>query len=205
MSASLSPSASQSKSPSTSLSPSKSASPSASLSISPSGSLSISPSASTSISPSGSASPSASVSPSNSPSPSLGMLAEQVTAGYDPATGKAWLEDVRVLEYTWESAGDDLILRIPASLHEQIFITDVRHLVRTAFAGGTPAIDIGDGTTADFFIAAAGIAETTVNNLARAKLGKKLKANGQVKITLSGSLTAGAGTLFVKMFRWAQT
>jgi hypothetical protein len=135
----------------------------------------------------------------------LGLLDEQLTAGYDPAAGKVYLEDVRVLEYTWESSGEGLILRVPASPSEQIFVTDLVHLVTTAFAGGTPLIDIGDGTTADFFIAQAAITATAAGNLARAKLGKKLVANGQVKITLSASLSAGAGTVEVKFFRRPQT
>jgi hypothetical protein len=45
------------------------------------------------------------------------------------------------------------------------------------------------------------VTEGTAGDLARSVAGAKLTANAQVKLTLSASLAAGAGTLFVRLFR----
>lgn len=130
----------------------------------------------------------------------------------NPDNGKSYLPEVLKLDYTWESTGEGLILRIPASAAYPVFLFDVAHIVRVLFSGGTPAIDVGDGTTADGYIKAASITEGTAGDLAYARdkanaevisEGKYLTANAQIKVTLSASLAAGAGTVLAFLYRMA--
>jgi len=130
----------------------------------------------------------------------------------NPDSGKSYLPEVLKLDYNWDSAGEDLILRIAADAAHPVLLFDVAHIVRVLFSGGTPAIDVGDGTTADGYIKAASITEGSAGDLAYARdvansevlaEGKYLTANAQVKVTLSVSLAAGAGTVLAFLYRMA--
>lgn len=128
-----------------------------------------------------------------------GAISLQNRPTRDPDDGKAYIEETLVFEYAYADTG--LTVYIPASAEDPVYLVEVLHLVRTAFSGGTPAVDVGDGTTADKYIAASAVTEATAGNLARSIVGAKLVANALVVITLSASLSAGAGTLFLRLFR----
>jgi len=134
----------------------------------------------------------------------------QNNATRDPAAGKVLVEDVLRLNFIFSAAGAALQLAIPASVEEPIFLDEVIFIVTTAFAGGTPSIDVGDGTTADAYIATADITETSLGDVSRSLTAAQPKADGEyltaerrVTVTLSASLTAGAGTVLARIFRLA--
>lgn len=119
----------------------------------------------------------------------------------DPANSLSNLEEVALLEYNY----NDSVLEIEfkASVQEPIYLLEVGHIVLTAFSGGTPAIDVGDGTTSDKYIGSASVTEGTAGNRVVSAVGAKLTARGVVKVTLSASLAAGKGLLFCKFVRGA--
>lgn len=130
----------------------------------------------------------------------------------DPDKGKAILPEVLKLEYAYNSTGSALELDIPASADEPVLLWDVAHIVRTAFAGGTPSIDVGDGSDADAYVDTLSITETSAGNIAYARdnanseakaKGEYLTANRKITVTLSASLTAGAGTVLAFIYRTA--
>lgn len=131
--------------------------------------------------------------------PLVSLVTDQAYAGRDPSTGLVSQEDVVAFEYAWDST--NLQVTINASPDHPVYVAEVSHLVRTAFAGGTPSIEVGDGTTAAKYIATAAITETLADNLARSITGKKFTAPFVVLVTLSASLSAGAATVFVRLLR----
>ena len=131
-----------------------------------------------------------------------GLLGVQRQATRDPDDGKAWLEETRILEYDWQDTGEGLKLRIPASAAKPVYVVEVLHQVLTAFDGGTLAIDVGDGSDADFYLENTNnISPATIGHLCRNIRGKKLVANAVIEVTLNASLTVGAAALIVRLFR----
>jgi hypothetical protein len=120
-----------------------------------------------------------------------------------PSAGKVNLVDFIVLDYDYNST--TLEIDLPASPSGPMYLLDVKHLVRTAFAGGTPQIDIGDGTTTNKYLTHSQITATTAGDFQTLSSGQKVSAKlvaaAKIVITLSASLTAGAGTLIVEVFR----
>jgi len=77
-------------------------------------------------------------------------------------------------------------------------------VVTTLFAGGTPSIDIGDGTTTDGWIDTTAITEATAGtyadvDAAYAVTGKYYSAADTIDAVVSASLTAGNAYVFVYM------
>jgi len=76
--------------------------------------------------------------------------------------------------------------------------------VETAFAGGTPSIDIGDGSDTDGWIDTTDITETTIGTYsstaaAYAVTGKYYSAADTIDAVVSASLTAGSARVMVQM------
>ena len=76
--------------------------------------------------------------------------------------------------------------------------------ILTAFAGGTPSLDIGDGDDDDGWIDTTAITEGTPGPYADvdadlAVTGKYYSAAGQIKAKVSASLTAGKAYVFIYM------
>lgn len=116
----------------------------------------------------------------------------------NPADGLVGLADVIVVEY--DKDGGEVVLS--ASADNPIYVLGLKNAVLTAFSGGTPAIDIGDGTTADKYIAKTAIAETSAGDLASSvTCGLKLTASAKIVATVSGGATAGKGALIVEVLR----
>jgi hypothetical protein len=108
---------------------------------------------------------------------------------------------VQVVEYAWDDLSSD-VLKIPVEAGDLVLA--VAHQVTTPFAGGTPALDIGDGTDADFWIVNTEMDMTAddnfFNSLGSAQPGSAgfpFTAAGNVVLTHAASLTAGAGTVFL--------
>ena len=77
-------------------------------------------------------------------------------------------------------------------------------VVTTAFEGGTPSLDIGDGDDTDGWIDTTAITEATAGtyadvDAAYAATGKYYSAADTIDAVVSASLTAGAAYVFVLM------
>jgi len=129
----------------------------------------------------------------------------------NPDLGLANLAEVVELDYVFNSTGAALTLVLPATVANPIILFAVMHAVRTAFAGGTPSIDIGDGTDVDGYLDSTDITETTAGNFANSMTaasadavlneGEYLTAPRSITVTLSASLTAGAGKVLALIYR----
>ncbi len=104
----------------------------------------------------------------------------------------------RTVEYDYSKLDASHLLRIPVA--PNTVVLGVAHEVLTAFVGGTPAIDVGDGTTANKFVATADVVPGTAGTFTL-KMGgancKKYTNSGAIVITGSAGLTAGKGKLTI--------
>jgi hypothetical protein len=122
-----------------------------------------------------------------------------------------YLEDVQVLEYTCASSaasqGFDLV--IPASADNPIIVAEVMHVVEVAI-GGTPHVDVGDGSTVGYWIPYTKITSSSAGNLATSLSSTRVeplyKTSGAlIRVTVATSSDAlGKGMLLVRMFRLAK-
>lgn len=124
----------------------------------------------------------------------------------DPADGEKFAGFWEVLDYAHDAA--DIAVRFAASAAGPVLVKEVVHLVTTPF-GASATIDVGDGTDVDYWIDQTDIAANTTGNTlssllattAVPKSGRLYTANGQVKVTVGGTHTAGAGKLLVHLIR----
>jgi hypothetical protein len=128
-----------------------------------------------------------------------GKLTQQLLVTRNPDDGVAYLEDVKVLEYSKDDATATLI--IPASAADPVYVTSIVNLITEAFAGGTATIDVGDGSTAAKYLANGSLAEGTVGDKVSAVVGAKLVANAKIVVTIGAGNTTGKGALIVHLFR----
>lgn len=116
----------------------------------------------------------------------------------DPATTLSNLEEVALLEYSFGDTG--LQIELKASPQEPIYLLEVGHLTLEAFGdGGTPAVEVGDGSDADYYLA--GLADDAVGDRAVSTKGGKLTARSVIKLTLTDIATTGKGLLWAKFVR----
>lgn len=108
---------------------------------------------------------------------------------------------VQIVEYTYADLVSD-VLKIPVEAGQ--IVLAVAHEVTTAFSGGTPALDIGDGTDVDFWIVNTEMDMTSLGNFftswASAQpgaAGAPFTAAGNVVLTHAASLAAGAGRVIL--------
>jgi len=132
----------------------------------------------------------------------------QRLATRDPADGDAMMTEFLKLDYDYLDTGADLTLPIAATATNPIVLLNVVHIVKVAFTGGTPAIDVGDGTTADAYIAAADITEGTIGNIIQSRGAGQAKATGEyltaaraITVTLSADLATGTAVVLAEIFR----
>jgi len=124
-----------------------------------------------------------------------------VEATYQEADGLVYPPYAEVFTYAYGDAdsSNNIYKPVPAGR----MITRVIHRVTTAFAGGSPSITVGDSDSDTTFLISADITEATLNNVADSltattPVGAKYYASADyVKISLSASLTAGAGQVTV--------
>lgn len=104
--------------------------------------------------------------------------------------------------YHYDHADLDASFKFHIPVEPDTMIVSVVYEVTEAFAGGTPSLNIGDGTDADAFCAAV---DSTVlggvtNSLAGAAAnagGKKYSALGEICLTHATGLTAGKANVYV--------
>ena len=109
---------------------------------------------------------------------------------------------VQKVEYAFSDldASDDLKIPVEAG---QVVLA-VAHEVVTAFSGGTPALDIGDGTDVDFWIinteldlSTVGDFQISFSSAQPGSAGAKFNAAGNVQLSHAASLTAGEGIVYL--------
>ena len=128
----------------------------------------------------------------------------QVDTTRNPAEGERHDGFWEVVEYSHDDA--DIALRFAANAAQPVLVKEVVHVVEEAF-GASATIDVGDGSDADYWLAQGDITENAAGNVAASLLatvprpGRWYTANGQVKVTVGGTHTAGRGRLLVYLIR----
>jgi hypothetical protein len=128
----------------------------------------------------------------------------QVDTFRNPVDGERHDGFWEVVEYEHDDA--DIALRFAASAAQPVLVKEVLHIVEVAF-GASATIDVGDGTDADYWLAQTDIGENSAGNVAASPLaavpraGRWYSANGEVKVTVGGTHTAGRGRLLVYLIR----
>ena len=130
----------------------------------------------------------------------------QVDTPRNPVEGERHDGFWEVLEY--EHDDTDIAIRFAASAVRPVLVKEVVHIVEVAF-GASATIDVGDGSTGDYWIDATDITENTAGNVTSsllattngAKTGRWYTANGQIKVTVGGTHTAGKGRLLAYLIR----
>ena len=99
-------------------------------------------------------------------------------------------------------ASDDL--KIPVESGH--IVLGVAHEVVLAFTGGTPALDIGDGTDVDFWAVNTDLDLSTIGNFYNSMgsanaggAGAKFNSGGIVQLSHAASLAAGSGVVYIIM------
>lgn len=123
----------------------------------------------------------------------------QVDATRNPSDGDAHVPYLRIAEYV--NADNTCTILEAATEAHPVLVRKVSHVVKTGF-GASATIDVGDGSTADLWIANSAIAENTAGDFVNSSVaGKRYTAPFQVKVTLGGTRTGGTGELIVEMVR----
>ena len=128
----------------------------------------------------------------------------QVDTPRNPVEGERHDGFWEVLEY--EHDDTDIAIRFAASAVRPVLVKEVVHIVEVAF-GASATIDVGDGSDADYWLAQGDIAENTVGDVTASPLatvprdGRWYTANGQIKVTVGGTHTAGRGRLLAYLIR----
>ena len=128
----------------------------------------------------------------------------QVDTPRNPAEGERHDGFWEVVEY--EHDDTDIALRFAASAVQPVLVKEVVHIVEVAF-GASATLDVGDGSDADYWLAQGDIAENTVGDVTASPLatvprdGRWYTSNGQIKVTVGGTHTAGRGRLLAYLIR----
>lgn len=128
----------------------------------------------------------------------------QVDTTRNPAEGERHDGFWEVIEYEHDDA--DIALRFAASATQPVLVKEVIHVVEEAF-GASATLDVGDGSDADYWLAQGDIVENTAGNVTNSLLAtvpraaRWYTANGQVKVTVGGTHTAGRGRLLAYLIR----
>lgn len=128
----------------------------------------------------------------------------QVDTTRNPVEGERHDGFWEVVEYSHDDA--DIALRFAASVAQPVLVKEVVHVVEEAFGAGA-TINVGDGSTANYWLPAAGISQNTVGHVgssylaATPRAGRWYTGNGQIKVTVGGTHTAGRGRLLAYLIR----
>jgi len=106
-----------------------------------------------------------------------------------------------------ESDTDSTVIAVELPAGSWVPPYGVTVYVAELFAGGTPALNVGDGTTADGFVDEDDITEGTVGcysgsagNAAYSDTGRYYSSADTVDVTVSASLTGGTAYVFVQYY-----
>jgi len=122
----------------------------------------------------------------------------QVDPTRNPSDGVAHAPFYEYVNYV--NADDTATYYGMATAANPVTVFEVIHTVKTAF-GASAEINVGDGTTANLWIANASLAPNTAGNAVRSAVIKRYTAPFVVKVTLGGTRTGGTGQLIVGMLR----
>ena len=123
----------------------------------------------------------------------------QVDPTRNPSDGVAHAPFYEYVNYV--NADDTATYYGMATAANPVTVIEVIHTVKTAF-GGSATINVGDGSTADLWIASTSLAPNTAGNSFKVgTLVKRYTAPFVVKVTLGGTRTGGTGQLIVGMLR----
>ena len=110
-----------------------------------------------------------------------------------------------VLDYEWDDTETSIL--VAASAAHPVLVKEIVHVVTTAFTS-TATVDVGDGSDADHYMdhhrhgrGQPGQVTSTLN-AASPHNGVWNTANFQIKVTVGGTVTGGAGKLLVNMLRF---
>ncbi len=109
------------------------------------------------------------------------------------------IPEIEVISYKYSDL-DATAHTLTIPIDPDTVVVKVGHEVVKAFSGGTPSIDIGDGTTAAYFLGSASITEGAAGNLAFGTASKKYATGGVIVVTHAAGLTAGEGKVFIEKF-----
>ncbi len=124
----------------------------------------------------------------------------QVDATRNPSDGVAKSPYFREVDYV--NADNAASIYEAASAAHPVLVLKVWHVVKTAF-GASATIDVGDGSTADLWIANSAITENTAGNVAASTIaGTWYTSPFQIKATLGGTRTGGTGKVIAQMIRF---
>lgn len=134
-----------------------------------------------------------------------GIVPLQFATTRNPDDGRSTAADVLALRYDYT----DVLpaLNIPASAEKPILLKSVTHAVIDAFTGGSdPRMQIGDGSTAAYFLTAGSsagqITSGTAGSVLTTTIGKWLEAPLNITVTISGSAAAGQGLVLAEVVRF---
>lgn len=122
----------------------------------------------------------------------------QVDPTRNPSDGEAHAPFYEYVNYI--NADDTATYYGMATAANPVTVIEVVHTVKTAF-GGSATINVGDGSTADLWIASSSLTPNTADSSFKATVVKRYTAPFVVKVTLGGTRTGGTGQLIVGMLR----
>lgn len=128
----------------------------------------------------------------------------QVDTTRNPVEGERHDGFWEVVQYSHDDT--DIALRFAANAAQPVLVKEILHVVEEAFGAGA-TLDIGDGSDADYWLAQGDIAEDTAGDVTSSLLatvprtGRWYTANGEVKVTVGGTHTAGRGCLLAYLIR----
>ena len=129
----------------------------------------------------------------------------QVDAPRDPEDGLKYGNFWDALDYEWDDTLTSIL--VAASAAHPVLVKEIAHVVTTAFTS-TATVDVGDGTDPDHYIDTTDMAVDSVGNVtsslnaASPHNGVWNTANFEIKVTVGGTVTGGAGKLLVNMLRF---
>lgn len=129
----------------------------------------------------------------------------QVDTPRDPDDGLAYGDFWKALDYEWNGTATSIL--VAASAAHPVLVKEIAHVVTTAFTS-TATVDVGDGSDADHYIDTTDMAVDSVGNVT-SSLNATSPHNGvwnttnfEIKVTVGGTVTGGAGKLLVNMLRF---
>lgn len=128
----------------------------------------------------------------------------QVDATRLPPDGERYDGFWEVLNYEHDDA--DISIRFAASAAQPVLVKEVINVVTVAFGAGA-TIAVGDGSTANSWLATGDVAQNTAGSVASSlvattpRAGVLHTAPGTIKVTVGGTHSAGKGKLLAYLIR----
>lgn len=139
-------------------------------------------------------------------------MANPVSHGVRSSDLELLARPVDVLVYDYDYADLDASNDLYIPLDAETIVEKVGHIVTTAFAGGTPALILGDGSDDNGYLETAVADPTTLGDFVTSKHGAYAysgdgvyySAPGFIRVGHAASLTVGAGQVILWLVRLNQ-